>query len=100
MTDQSVLLYYYDTVKALLKAKSEKEILKIFRKDSLRCIQTRHDNWNGGIDFYQVEIAVSPDEYVKLEESDKIGKIEALITSLLNDASKGDESNVFDGVIM
>jgi hypothetical protein len=100
MTDQSVLLYYYDTVKALLKAKGEKEILKIFRKDSLRCIQTRHDNWNGGIDFYQVEIAVSPDEYVKLEGRDRIGKIETLITSLLNDASKGDESNVFDGVII
>lgn len=100
MTDQSVLMHYYDTLKALLKAKGEKEVLNIFRKDSLRCVQTRHDNWNGGIDFYQVEIAVSPEEYVKLGESDKIGNIESLIISLLNDASKGDEGVVFDGVII
>lgn len=100
MTNLGILIHYYDTVKALLKAKGETEILKLFKRDNLRCIQTGHDNWNGGIDFYQVELSVSATEYVKLEKKDKIGNIESLINTILNDVTKGDESIVFNNVII
>lgn len=100
MTDQGILIHYYDTVKALLKAKGETEILKLFKRDNLSCMQTGHDNWNGGIDFYQVELSVSATEYVRLEKKDEIGNIESLINTILNDVTKGDESIVFNKVII
>lgn len=100
MDDQKILTYYFDTIQGLLKAKDESEAFDIFRINNLRCIQTSHDNWNGGIDYYQVEIFISPAKYAKLEQDKKIEKIESAISSAFDNATKGDESVVFNSIII
>lgn len=100
MDDQKILSYYFKTVQALLKAKDENDAFNIFCLNNLSCIQTGHDNWNGGIDFYKIEIFVSPTKYAKLEKEGSIAKIESVIGSAFNLATKSDESVVFNSIII
>lgn len=50
-----VLKPYYKTILSLLQVRNEKDILHIFREENMECVWYNHDNWNGGIDFYQLQ---------------------------------------------
>lgn len=54
---------FYPTVRALLKARHEKEILHIFKEENMMGECYNHDNWCGGRDYYHLEIRVSPYEF-------------------------------------
>ena len=100
MNDQELLTYYFKTIQALLRAKNENDAFDIFKLSNLRCIQTDHDNWNGGIDYYRIEILVSPINFAKLEKDGRVEKIESTINSAFENATKGDESIVFNGIVI
>jgi hypothetical protein len=100
MNEQEMLGCYFKTVKGLLKAENELDAFNIFQLKNIRCINTAHDNWNGGIDYYQVEILISPSEFGKLKKEAKIEKIETIISSAFNNAIKGDESVVLNEIII
>jgi hypothetical protein len=55
-----VLKPYYKTIRSLLNLRNEKDILHIFREENMECVWYSHDNWNGGIDYYHLQINVSP----------------------------------------
>ena len=51
-----VLKPYYKTIRSLLNLRNEKDILHIFREENMECVWYSHDNWNGGIDYYHLQI--------------------------------------------
>jgi len=91
---------YAKVVKGLLKAQKETDALHIFNINNLNTYINNHDNWNGGIDYYNVEIGVSPFEYAKLKEDNKIQNLESCIASAFQDATRGMESIYFDNIII
>ena len=65
-----VLKPYYKTIRSLLNLRNEKDILHIFREENMECVWYSHDNWNGGIDYYHLQINVSPFLYDKINQED------------------------------
>lgn len=93
MEQKDDLKPYYKTMRALLQARHEKDILRIFRDENMEGIWYNHDNWNGGIDFYQLQINVSPFVYDKINQDEVRTKLLELFKQVINT-----ESIVVDGV--
>ena len=55
------------TVKELLKANGEIELVKILNNAELSVLQTDYDNWNGGIYYYTMYVNVDIPDFVKLQ---------------------------------
>ncbi|MGL2999376.1 hypothetical protein [Flavobacterium sp. RSSB_23] len=55
------------TVIQLLEANEDFELAEILRSANITAEQTGYDNWNGGIYFYTITIAISVERFVKLQ---------------------------------
>lgn len=86
---------YYKTVCSFLRYRNPKA-LELFKKDSLFEIFDNHDNWNGGIDFYTIELRISVERYIQIEGDDE-RKISDDITKAFQNAIKSNESLVVNG---
>ena len=93
MEQKDDLKPYYKTMRVLLQARQEKDILRIFRDENMEGIWYNHDNWNGGIDFYQLQINVSPFVYDKINQDEVRTKLLDLFKQVIHT-----ESIVVDGV--
>lgn len=80
----NVLKPYYKTICTLLKVRNEKDILDIFREENMECVWYNHDNWNGGKDFYQLQINVSPFLYDKLNQEEVRKKLLELFDQVIS----------------
>ncbi|MCK9414916.1 MAG: toll/interleukin-1 receptor domain-containing protein [Prolixibacteraceae bacterium] len=97
---EDYIKHYIKIVKGLLKAQKETEALLIFNINNINSYINNHDNWNGGIDYYTIEIGVSPSEYTNLKNENKIEELESCIELAFKDATKGVESIVFDRILI
>lgn len=79
----NVLKPYYKTIRSLLNLRKEKDILHIFREENMECVWYTHDNWNGGIDYYQLQINVSPYWYDKINQEDVQKKLLELFNQVI-----------------
>lgn len=59
---------YYNTVAELLREEKHKDAHRIFTGGDVASFVVDHDDWNGGIDFYSVEITVDVKTYVDLRK--------------------------------
>ena len=59
---------YYSTVAELLKEEKLTDAYSIFVGGDVTSFVVDHDDWNGGIDFYSVEITVDVKTYVDLRK--------------------------------
>lgn len=73
---EDFLKRYCETVRKLLEAKSEKECLEVFDLNLIEIDSYNHDNWNGGIDFYEVRMPVYPSRYQELKDKGLLEHIE------------------------
>ena len=80
----NVLKPYYKTIRSLLKVRNEKDILHIFREENMECVWYNHDNWDGGIDYYQLQINVSPFLYDKLNKEEVRKKLLELFDQVIS----------------
>ncbi|MDD6210791.1 MAG: toll/interleukin-1 receptor domain-containing protein [Bacteroidales bacterium] len=99
MNDDCVI-YYSKIVKELFKAQKETEVLRIFNTKNFNSYINHHDNWNGGIDYYTIEIGVSPIVYSELKKNNQIELLEECIASAYNDVTKGDKSVIIDNILI
>lgn len=53
-----------------------------------------HDNWNGGIDIYNITFSVPVDFFMKLRRDGTVEEIEQAILGFYNDAMRGDDDSV------
>lgn len=87
------------TVKELLKANGEIELVKILNNAELSVLQTDYDNWNGGIYYYTMYVNVDIPDFVKLQ-SYNIEDIEKHILEVIKTASRSiDNEEVYQVLI-
>lgn len=76
---------YYSTVAELLREEKCTEAHRIFTGGNVASFVVDHDNWDGGIDFYSVEITIDVKTYVDLRKRGIIEEVCGQITEAFND---------------
>ena len=89
---------YYRTVHNFLKYQNQKAF-ELFIEENLYEIFDNHDNWNGGIDYFTIELKVSVEQYLQIKGDDENIIIED-ITDAFNNALKSNESLVINKIII
>ena len=90
---------YIEIVKSLLEHDNE-DVAKIFMPINVNWYVYHHDNWNGGIDFYNIEIAVSIERFANLKKTGKIEEVQNIIGEAFGDATRADNSIRINEVIL
>lgn len=67
LEDQEQLQKFINTITELLDANEEFALAEILRSANINAEQTGYDNWNCGIYFYTISIAIAVDKFVKLQ---------------------------------
>ena len=75
---------YYTTVAELLKKEEHTEAQRIFTGGDVASFVVDHDNWDGGMDFYSVEITIDVKTYVDLRKRGIIEEVCGQITEAFN----------------
>ena len=83
---------YTTTVRRMIKNYNA-ELYKFFCEQNIEEVWDSHDNWNGGIDFYNIVISIPVDFFVELSEKGVVEDLEKKIFRFYNDTMRGgDES--------
>ena len=75
---------YYTTVAELLKEEKHMEAYRIFTGGDVASFVVDHNNWDGGIDFYSVEITIDVKTFVELRKRGIIEEVRSQITEAFN----------------
>lgn len=75
---------YYTTVAELLKEEKHTEAHRIFTGGDVVSFVIDHDNWDGGIDFYSVEITIDVKTFVELRKRGIVEEVCGQITEAFN----------------
>ena len=75
---------YYTTVAELLREEKYTEAHRIFTGGDVTSFVVDHDNWDGGMDFYSVEITIDVKTYVDLRKQGIIEEVCGQITEAFN----------------
>lgn len=84
---------YTNTVRRMIKGYNS-DMYNFFCEQNIEEVWTYHDNWNGGIDFYNIIINVSVDYFEKLRKRGILEEIESTIAGFYNDAMRGDGESI------
>lgn len=84
---------YTNVVRKMIKG-YDKELYHFFNEQNIEESWTDHDNWNGGIDFYNIIIRVPVDYFENLRQRGVIEEIENKISGFYNDAMRGDGDSI------
>lgn len=91
------LARYYATVNELIHSNPESVIAQYFETANLNDYLASHDNWNGGIDFYNVQLYVSVAAFTYLKQHNLLVDACNEIMEAFNDSIGNDGStNVND----
>ena len=75
---------YYSTVAELLKEEKHTEAHRIFTGGDVASFVVDHDNWDGGMDFYSVEITIDVKTFVDLRKRGILEEVCSQITEAFN----------------
>lgn len=75
---------YYTTVAELLREEKHMEAHRIFTGGDVASFVVYHDNWDGGMDFYSVEITIDVKTYVDLRKRGIVEEVCGQITEAFN----------------
>lgn len=91
---------YTNTVRRMIKDYNA-ELYDFFCEQNIEEVWTHHDNWDGGIDFYNIILHIPVDFFVHLRKNGKVEEVEQTISGFYNDAMRGDiESLQISGVFL
>lgn len=91
---------YTNVVRKMIKG-YDKELYHFFNEQNIEESWIDHDNWNGGIDFYNIIICVPVDYFENLRRRGVVEEIENIIRGFYIDAMRGDgDSNQLRDVIL
>lgn len=97
MDNESYILSLLPTVKGLLLAKEKLEVVKLLQEENIKVEFYTHDNWDGGIDYYNIVIYVSPEIYAELHPS--LNDWEKEIVGCFNDSLRDRRSLVVESAV-
>lgn len=85
---------YYSTVAELLKEGKQTEAYRIFTGGDVASFVVDHDNWDGGIDFYAIEITIDVKTFVTLRKRAVIEEVCGQIAEAFNDSMRNTADTV------
>ena len=85
---------YYSTVAELLKEEKHTDAYRIFTGGDVASFVVDHDNWDGGIDFYAVEITIDVKSFVTLRNRAVIEEVCGQIEAAFNDSMQNTADSV------
>ena len=85
---------YYGTVAELLKEEKLTDAYRIFTGGDVASFVIDHDNWDGGIDLYSIEITVDVKTFVALRNRGVIEEVCGQIAEAFNDCMKNSNDSV------
>ncbi len=88
------LKVYYSTVAELLKEEKHMDAHRIFTGGDVASFVMDHDNWNGGMDIYAVEITVDVKTYVALRNKGIVEDVCNQIAAAFNDCMNNTSDSV------
>lgn len=80
---------YTSVVQRLVK-NYNKEISQLISDKNIDEVWERHDDWNGGIDFYNIVISIPVDVFDELRRKGVLEETEGMINRCYTDAMRGD----------
>lgn len=92
------LARYYATVNELIHSNPESVIAQYFETANLNDYLASHDNWNGGIDFYNVQLYVTVAAFTYLKRHNLLAEACNEIMEAFNDAIGNDESTEMERI--
>ncbi|WP_301038279.1 toll/interleukin-1 receptor domain-containing protein [Parabacteroides goldsteinii] len=84
---------YTNTVRRMIKGYNA-ELYNVFCEQNIEEVWADHDNWDGGIDFYDIVISIPVDFFVQLSKSDAVEDIEKTIDGFYSDAMRGSDGSL------
>ena len=91
---------YTNTVRKMIKGYNM-DLYNLFRNQNIKEVWKEHDNWNGGIDYYDITVSVPVGFFENLRNKDAIEETERVIKGFYMDAMRGDgESIQLNSVIL
>ena len=84
---------YTKTVRELLKGYNLK-LSDLFIEQNLEEVFVNHDNWNAGIDYYNIVLRVPVDYYSLLSQNNIVEESEQVIKDFYKEAMKGDGESI------
>ena len=87
---------YYSTVAELLREEKYTDAHRIFTGGDVASFVIDHDNWNGGMDFYAVEITIDVKTYVTLRNRGIVEEVCSQIAEAFNISMNNTSDSVRD----
>ena len=84
---------YTSTVRKMIKDYNA-ELYKFFCEQNIEELWTNHDNWNGGIDFYNIIINIPVEVFSQFRKSGIVEDIEKTIDGFYDDAMRGEDGSL------
>lgn len=84
---------YTNVVRRMIKGYN-KELYNYFNEQNIEESWVDHDNWDGGIDFYNIIIRIPVDYFENLRRRGALEEIENKIVEFYNDAMRGDGESI------
>lgn len=84
---------FYKTVRALIK-QNIPALYKDFKEENIEEVWVDHDNWNGGMDFYNIVISISIETYSTITAKTSISEVEKEVFGYFSDAMRGSDGSV------
>ena len=84
---------YTSTVRGMIKAYNS-ELYNFFSEQNIEEVWIDHDNWNGGIDFYNIVISVPVDFFESLRKNGRVEEVEHTINEFYNYAMRGGDESI------
>ncbi len=88
-----LLAPYTTTVREMLM-RYNVDLAKIFNDSNIEEIWVGHDNWSGGIDFYEIVLSIPVNLYMDLQTKKVFEETEKAILNFYIDAMRGDGDSV------
>ncbi len=84
---------YTNTVRRMIKGYNS-DIYNLFCEQNIEEVWADHDNWNGGIDFYNIIISIPVEYFEELRKRNILEETERTITGFYNDAMRGEGESI------
>lgn len=95
-------VYYslVQTARELLREEGNSADAGILIPENVDFDLRNHDNWNGGIDSYEVVVNVPVSKFAQLKKNNQVEEAAKAISEALEASNAGDESTIILGVVL
>ena len=83
---------YIETVQELIALEEKSELASYISESNIEAVFVRHDNWNGGIEFYDIAISVPIKVFARIRSN--ISDEEQTIRNAFYDAMRGTDDSI------